>query len=131
MKIFVTSTGENLESTVDPKFGRCNYYIIYDTEKKEFEVKENPYKTGQSSVGISVAQLAINNNCSVAISVNYGPNAFRVLSEGGVKTYKAKEDMKVKDAIEAYLKGELEEVNNPVSHEQAEKIFPHHHHHDD
>jgi len=131
MKIFITSTGENLESMVDPKFGRCDYYIIYDTETKNFEAKGNPYKNGQSSVGISVAQLAINNNCPVAISGNYGPNAFQVLSEGKVKTYKAKDDMTIKEAVEACLKGELEEIKKPVSHEEAEKIFPRHHHHDE
>ncbi len=131
MKIFITSMGDKLDSKVDPKFGRCDYLIIYDTETKDFEAKENPYKTGQSSVGISVAQMAINNGCPVAISGNFGPNAFRVLSEGEVKTYKAKDGMTIKEAIDAFLKGELEPVKSPVSHEQAEKIYPHHHHHDD
>ena len=130
MKIFITASGEDLDSLVDPKFGRCDYIIIYDTETKGFEAMENPYKTGQSSVGISVARMAINNGCPVAISVNYGPNAFRVLSEGNVKTYKAKDGIKVSEAIDAYLNGKLELVGKPVSHEEAEKIFPHHHHDD-
>ncbi len=126
MKIFITSTGNSLKSKVDPKFGRCDYFIIYDTETKEFEAKENPYKAGQSSVGISLAQTVIKTGSTVAISTNFGPNAHRVLKEGDIKMYKADEDMTIEEAIKNYLNGKLKEVMSATSHEQADKIFPHH-----
>ena len=31
MKVAITSTGDNLESKLDQRFGRCGYFIIYDT----------------------------------------------------------------------------------------------------
>ncbi len=130
MKIFLTSTGDSLDSLVDPKFGRCDYFIIYDTDSQSFESKVNPYKHGESSVGISVAKEVIDSGATSAISVNFGPNAFRVLKEADIKTYKAKDDMTIKDAITAFLEGKLKEAGKPVSHEEAEKIYPHHHHHD-
>ncbi len=128
MKIFLTSTGKTLKDKIDPKFGRCDYVIIYDTETKEFTAKENPYKMGQSSVGISLAQMVVNSGAKIAISTNFGPNAYRVLKEGEIKMYKAEPDTIIEKAIEHYLKGELKEVVSATSHEQAEKIFPHHHH---
>jgi predicted Fe-Mo cluster-binding NifX family protein len=127
MKIFITSTGNSLKDKVDPKFGRCDYYIIYDTVTKGFESKENPYKTGQTSVGISLAQTVIKSGSAIAISTNFGPNAHRVLKESDIKMFKASESMSVEEAIKNYIEGKLKEVISATSHEQADKIFPHHH----
>ena len=127
MKIFITATGKTVKDNVDPKFGRCDYYLIYDTETKSVDAKENPYKTGQSSVGISLAQTVINSGAKIAISTNFGPNAYRVLKEGEISMYKAASEISIEQAIANYLNGELEEVKVATTHEQAEKIFPHHH----
>ncbi len=32
MKIAVSSTGAELRDIVDPRFGRCRYYLVVDTE---------------------------------------------------------------------------------------------------
>ena len=32
MKIAITSTGNSLESNIDQRFGRCAYFVIYNTE---------------------------------------------------------------------------------------------------
>jgi len=34
MKIAITSTGNSLESNIDQRFGRCAYFVIYNTENK-------------------------------------------------------------------------------------------------
>ncbi|MBU2472187.1 MAG: hypothetical protein KKF20_07235, partial [Bacteroidetes bacterium] len=34
MKIAVTSTGGSMDVLVSEQFGRCQYFIIYDTETK-------------------------------------------------------------------------------------------------
>ncbi len=41
MKIAVTSKGTDLDSEVDPRFGRAAYIIVVDTETLEFEVVDN------------------------------------------------------------------------------------------
>jgi predicted Fe-Mo cluster-binding NifX family protein len=41
MKIAVSATGETLEDLVDPRFGRCRYYIIADTDNFEFVAVSN------------------------------------------------------------------------------------------
>jgi predicted Fe-Mo cluster-binding NifX family protein len=41
MKIAVSSTGPELRDLVDPRFGRCRYYIFYDTGTGLHESKEN------------------------------------------------------------------------------------------
>lgn len=42
MKICVTSQGDNLEARVDPRFGRCQYFLIIDTDTLKFESIKNP-----------------------------------------------------------------------------------------
>ena len=37
MKIAVTSTGQNLDATVDPRFGRAAYILIVDAESLNYE----------------------------------------------------------------------------------------------
>jgi len=42
MKLCVTSSGQSLEDAVDPRFGRCQYFIIIDTESMKFDALQNP-----------------------------------------------------------------------------------------
>jgi predicted Fe-Mo cluster-binding NifX family protein len=42
MKIGVTATGKDLESQMDPRFGRCAYFILVDPDTEEFEAVDNP-----------------------------------------------------------------------------------------
>ena len=45
MKIAVSAAGNTLDSLVDPRFGRCAYFIIADVEGNEIknvEAVENP-----------------------------------------------------------------------------------------
>ena len=42
MKICITSEGNNLDSQVDSRFGRCQYFIIVETDTLEFDAIQNP-----------------------------------------------------------------------------------------
>lgn len=41
MKVAITSTGKELSTNLDPRFGRAPYFIIVDPETMAFEVVEN------------------------------------------------------------------------------------------
>ena len=41
MKIAISSTGPELHDLVDPRFGRCRYYIFYDVSTGLHASKEN------------------------------------------------------------------------------------------
>jgi predicted Fe-Mo cluster-binding NifX family protein len=41
MKVAVSSTGKNLDSPIDPRFGRCSWFLIIETEDMSFETFSN------------------------------------------------------------------------------------------
>jgi predicted Fe-Mo cluster-binding NifX family protein len=112
MKVAISSSGTTLQSNVDPRFGRCPYYIIYDTESDSSKYVEN--KSGQATggAGIQAAQMISNMNVESLITGNIGPNAYRVLSEASIKIYSGATG-NIKDAIEKFKKGEYKQTIGP------------------
>jgi predicted Fe-Mo cluster-binding NifX family protein len=41
MKIAVSSTGPGIHDLVDPRFGRCRYYLFFDTDTGRHKSTEN------------------------------------------------------------------------------------------
>jgi predicted Fe-Mo cluster-binding NifX family protein len=112
MNIAVTSQGETLDSKVDPRLGRTKFFIVYDLEKNEFAPMNNSQNLNAAQgAGIQAAQNIIGTASEAVITGNCGPKAFRVLSAGDVKVFKAVEGT-VGDNIEKYRKGELKEMDN-------------------
>ena len=87
MKIAVTSQGKGLYSEIDPHFGRCSYFIIYDMESEDFEFFDNSAIAASGGAGVQAAQTIVNKKVDVLITGNIGPNAFKVLNAAFIKVY--------------------------------------------
>jgi len=107
MKIAVTSTGKDLNSDLDPRFGRAAYFIIVDSETLEFEEVENTQNLNlPQGAGIQAGKIIVNSQAEVLITGNCGPKAFNVLNQAGVKIVTgAKGD--VINAVQQYKNNEL------------------------
>ena len=112
MKICVTSQGDNLESFVDPRFGRCQYFIIIDPETLEFEAVRNPSIGALGGAGVQSGQLLAEKGVEAVLTGNVGPNAFATLQAAGIKIISGVSG-RVSEAIERYKKGEF----SPLSRE--------------
>ncbi len=112
MIVAMSSTGTSLESNVDPRFGRCPFFIIYNTEDDSFEHVENQARQAMGGAGIQTGQMITNRGVKAVITGNVGPNAFRVLSTAGVKVYSGISG-KVSDAIQKLKDGQLQETPAP------------------
>lgn len=104
MKICITAQGNTLESQVDPRFGRCQYFIFLDSESDAVESMENPHKDG-GGAGIQVGQEMAQQKVDVVLTGNVGPNAFQTLQAAGIKVV-AGVSGTIKEVFEKYKKGE-------------------------
>ena len=109
MKICVTATAGDLNAQVDPRFGRCQYFVIVDSETMAFEAMANEAIAAPGGAGIQAAQTMVNKGVDVVISGNIGPNAFQVLSTAGVKIATGAYGT-VQEATEMYKSGKLGET---------------------
>jgi predicted Fe-Mo cluster-binding NifX family protein len=112
MRIAVTSAGENLESVIDPRFGRCEYFLIIDTDSMSFETIPNEGMNAMGGAGIQAAQIVSNAGAKVLITGNIGPNAYQTLSAAGIEIITGARGI-VKDVVESYKRGELKSTSGP------------------
>jgi predicted Fe-Mo cluster-binding NifX family protein len=84
-KICITAKGKDLDSEVDPRFGRAQNFLFVDPETLEFEVLENPNVEAAQGAGTQTAQLIASKNVAAVLTGSCGPNASRVLQASGIK----------------------------------------------
>ena len=106
MKIAISSMGMDLDAQIDPRFGRCAYFIIVDTDDMSFEAFDNESIALGGGAGIQSAQFVTSKGAKVIITGNVGPNAVSTLSAAGVEVITGQTDT-VKKAIEDYKTGKL------------------------
>jgi len=105
-KIAVSSTGPTLDDTVEPRFGRCAYFLIIDPDSMDFEPIENPNIALGGGAGIQSAQLMANKGVSVVLTGNCGPNAFRTFGAAGVEVITGISGQ-VRQAVEEFKAGDV------------------------
>ncbi|KAA0002512.1 MAG: dinitrogenase iron-molybdenum cofactor biosynthesis protein [Thermoplasmata archaeon] len=108
MKVAVTSQTKSIDSIIDERFGRCNFFIIVEPDSMEYEVLPNEAIASSSGAGIKAAQELINKKVDAVITGNIGPNAFDILKQAGIKIFRAFGN--VKEAIEKFKEKKLEEI---------------------
>jgi len=101
MKIAITSIGDNLESKLDQRFGRCGYFIIYDTESKTTEFIPNPNKDAQEGAGPASVQLVASRDIQKIISGEFGIKIKQLLDSLKIQMIVLKQPEKsIKEIIE-------------------------------
>jgi predicted Fe-Mo cluster-binding NifX family protein len=112
MILAISSSGTDLDSNVDPRFGRCPYFIIYNTDSDTFEYMENASRQAMGGAGIQAGQAVAKSGAKALITGHVGPNAHRVLSSSSIDIYSGVSG-KVRDALDKFKKGELAKTDAP------------------
>ena len=112
MKICITAQGNTLDAAVDPRFGRCQYFIIVDTDTLAFEAIANPNMDSAGGAGIQSGQLIAQKGAKTVLTGNVGPNAFQTLQAAGVQVITGIRGT-VQEAVEQYKKGGMQQADGP------------------
>jgi predicted Fe-Mo cluster-binding NifX family protein len=111
MLVCVTATGRDLDSTVDPRFGRAANFIIYETDTGKYDVIENKQRMDlPQGAGIQSATTIVDSGAKVVLTGNCGPKAFRVLNSCEVDVYVGLGGMTVREALEKFQAGQLQPI---------------------
>jgi predicted Fe-Mo cluster-binding NifX family protein len=106
MKICITSQGNNLDALLDPRFGRCLYFIVVDTDTLDFEAIRNPNIDASGGAGIQSGQMMADRQVRAVVTGKLGPNACHSLQAVGISMITGASGT-VREVIEKYKQGEL------------------------
>jgi predicted Fe-Mo cluster-binding NifX family protein len=114
MKIALTTVSPEIESDVDPRFGRCAYMLVVDTDTLQWQSYPNPAASAPGGAGIRSAQFVSDQEVEAVLSGDFGPNAHTALENAGIPMYVYGASRTVKEALAAFKAGSLQRVGGPT-----------------
>ncbi len=121
MKICISGSGGTLDDPVDPRFGRCQYFVFVDTATMQFESVSNPNAMAGHGAGIQSAQFVINKGAKTVITGQIGPKAQDVFVAAGIEVITGISGT-VRQAIESFKKGGLTEGGAAPEEDELEML---------
>lgn len=113
--IAICAAGDQADSYVDGRFGRCPFVAIWSREKGFQQAINNGNTDMGHGAGTGTAQIVLTQQSGAVLTSKIGPKAFAVLKQAGVEVYIARENMTVSEAVRQYEAGalsRLETANN-------------------
>jgi predicted Fe-Mo cluster-binding NifX family protein len=85
MKIAVSAAGPTLEDPVDPRFGRCAFFVIVDPATLESRALGKASRDRSGGAGIAAAEQVAAEGVNCVLTGRCGPNAEKVLAAAGIR----------------------------------------------
>ncbi len=111
MIVAVTASQPSLDSELDPRFGRCPYFLIIDTNEPSLVPLRNE-SMNASSAGIQAAQTLAHHGVQTVLTGNCGPNAHQTLSAAGISVVVGCSGI-VSAVVEEFKSGKLRPTDSP------------------
>ena len=110
MKIALPVDNNSYDSKVCISFGRTPFFMIYETDTKEYYFLNNEAAASQGGAGIKAAQTLADQGILALITPRCGENAAAVLTPAGIKIYKTINDS-IDGTIKDFVDGKLSLLN--------------------
>lgn len=102
MRVAITSTGNNLQSLIDPRFGRCACFVIYDTNTGSTEFIPNPNVDAIDGAGPASVQLVASRDVSKVVSGEFGIKIKSLFDSLKIQMILIKEKKTIEEIIELF-----------------------------
>ncbi len=99
MKTIITSTGNELSSKLDLRFGRAKYFCLFEENTKETKFYKNEQVNAQSGAGTQSAEKMVELGAEKIISGDFGPNAKNLLNKFQIQMVVIQDDNKTIEDI--------------------------------
>ncbi len=111
MKIVFTAKGTDWNAQIDPRFGRADYFLLFDEGKDGLATIDNRDIAEQAhGAGPKTAQRIFEVGPDVVITGNGpGNNAAQVLARSKIRVYTGAGNMTITEAYQAFRRAELSE----------------------
>ena len=110
MIVSLCAKGSDLSSEVDPRFGRCDYFLFYNTEDGSCTAVSNSAKDAAGGAGVLACQIVGDNGAGVVIAPELGPQAMDALIQMGIPAYAQGDSKTANDALNAWKNNGLKEI---------------------
>ena len=110
MKIGICSSNNTPESLVADRFARAEQFCVYDSETLKFSFFENIAKDEGSGAGGKAVKLFADLNVDIVLVPELGPKAMDALQAFDIKSYKYKQGITVREALNSYFEKALPEL---------------------
>ena len=108
MKLIISAQDPSLESSVDRRFGRCTWLILFDTETNQWEAFQNPGVSQSGGAGVAAAQFVVDQKADAILSGDFGPNASRAFQAANIEMRRFTDSTTtVQDAVDQFRSNEL------------------------
>ncbi len=116
MKVAVSSTGKDLDSGIDPRFGRANYFVVVDSDSGQVVnvIDNTSAQNAAHGAGINAAQTVADSGVRAVLTGRVGPKAFAVLQAAGIDIFLDVSGT-VREAVERFKSGSLKSDGGPNS----------------
>ena len=94
MKTIISSTGNNLDSAFDLRFGRAGWFCLLDEETGETSFYENEHREASHAAGTKVVEKVVELGASKVISGDFGPKAKELLENFKIQMVLLSDDSK-------------------------------------
>ena len=111
MKLAIALKENDYNSFVDERFGRAPFFIIIDSDTKEFEIIENEAKDEATGAGLKAVKNLLKYEIDIIIAGEIGPKAGELIYDLEIPTFKFKDLEKVDEIVKAFNKNTLEKYD--------------------
>jgi len=94
MKTLISSSGNNLDSSFDLRFGRAAWFCLLDEETGKTSFYENENKEASHGAGTKAVEKVVELGVTKVISGDFGPKAKELLEKFNIQMVLLSDDSK-------------------------------------